>query len=106
MLGLTADHGMNAKSRADGAPNVVYLGPLLESLLGPGQARVIYAITDPYVVHHGALGSYATVYLSRPADGPAVMAPLRGRRASPKSWTTPPGARASSCRPIGWAISS
>jgi phosphonoacetate hydrolase len=77
VLGLTADHGMNAKSRADGAPNVVYLGPLLESLLGPGQARVILPITDPYVVHHGALGSYATVYLSQPADGPAVMARLR-----------------------------
>ena len=26
-------------------------------------SRVILPITDPYVVHHGALGSYATVYL-------------------------------------------
>jgi phosphonoacetate hydrolase len=77
VLGLTADHGMNAKSGADGAPNVVYLSPLLESLLGPGRARVILPITDPYVVHHGALGSYATVYLTRPSDGPAVTARLR-----------------------------
>ena len=31
---------------------------------GHGQAcRVILPITDPYVVHHGALGSFATVYL-------------------------------------------
>jgi phosphonoacetate hydrolase len=77
VLGLTADHGMNAKSHADGTPNVVYLSPVLESLLGPGRARVILPITDPYVVHHGALGSYATVYLTRPSEGPAVMARLR-----------------------------
>src|SRR5262245_622055 len=77
VLGLTADHGMNAKSRPDGTPNVVYLSQVLESLLGPGQARVILPITDPYVVHHGALGSYATVYLARPTDRPAVMTRLR-----------------------------
>ncbi|MGH7324648.1 MAG: phosphonoacetate hydrolase [Candidatus Rokuibacteriota bacterium] len=77
VLGITADHGMNAKARPDGSPNVVYLRPLLEHLLGPGRARVILPITDPYVVHHGALGSFATVYLERPADVPAVMARLR-----------------------------
>lgn len=63
VLGITADHGMNAKSRADGTPNVVYLGPVLESVVGPGRARVVLPITDPYVVHHGALGSFATVYV-------------------------------------------
>ena len=62
-LGITADHGMNAKSNADGTPRVVYLRPLLDSLVGAGRARVILPITDPYVVHHGALGSFATVYL-------------------------------------------
>mgnify|MGYP006151175575 CR=1 FL=1 len=36
---------------------------MLDGLLGEGQARVILPITDPYVVHHGALGSYATVHL-------------------------------------------
>jgi phosphonoacetate hydrolase len=77
VLGITADHGMNAKSRPDGTPNVIYLVPILEGLLGPGRARVILPITDPYVVHHGALGSYATVYLQSPADTPAVMARLR-----------------------------
>ncbi len=35
MLGITADHGMNAKSRADGTPNVVYLRPLLDDLARP-----------------------------------------------------------------------
>jgi phosphonoacetate hydrolase len=63
---ITADHGMNAKTDATGAPRVVYLQDLLDGWLGAGRARVILPITDPYVVHHGALGSFATVYL--PAD--------------------------------------
>jgi phosphonoacetate hydrolase len=59
---LTADHGMNAKTDACGRPNVVYLQDTLDGAFGAGAARVILPITDPYVVHHGALGSYATVY--------------------------------------------
>jgi phosphonoacetate hydrolase len=62
-VALTADHGMNAKHRADGSPNVIYLQDLLDAWLGAGDARVILPITDPYVVHHGALGSFATVYV-------------------------------------------
>jgi phosphonoacetate hydrolase len=62
-IALTADHGMNAKHRADGAPDVVYLQDVLDGWLGAGSARVILPITDPYVVHHGALGSFATVYV-------------------------------------------
>jgi phosphonoacetate hydrolase len=64
----TADHGMKDKHRADGSPDVLYLDPLFEDWLGPGTARVILPITDPYVVHHGALGSFATVYLPLAAD--------------------------------------
>jgi len=60
---LTADHGMNAKTKMDSAPDVVYLQDLLDEWLGSAVARVILPITDPYVVHHGALGSYATVYV-------------------------------------------
>jgi phosphonoacetate hydrolase len=60
---LTADHGMNAKHGADGKPDVVYLQDALDTWLGKDVARVILPITDPYVVHHGALGSYAVVYL-------------------------------------------
>jgi phosphonoacetate hydrolase len=64
MIALTADHGMNSKHGADGSPNVIYLQDLLDEWLGKGVARVILPITDPYVVHHGALGSFATVYLA------------------------------------------
>jgi phosphonoacetate hydrolase len=60
---VTADHGMNAKHGADGQPRVIYLQDVLDASLGKGQARVILPITDPYVVHHGALGSFALVYL-------------------------------------------
>ena len=65
---LTADHGMNAKHRTDGSPNVLYLQDLLDDWLTPGAAKVILPITDPYVAHHGALGSYATVYLPTGTD--------------------------------------
>jgi phosphonoacetate hydrolase len=60
---VTADHGMNAKHGADGRPNVIYLQDTLDAWLGKNEARVILPITDPYVVHHGALGSFALVYL-------------------------------------------
>jgi len=63
-IALTADHGMNAKHRPDGSPDVIYLQDVLDGWLGAGEARVILPITDPYVVHHGALGSFATVYVN------------------------------------------
>lgn len=62
-VAITADHGMNAKNDADGQPNVVYLESLLSEKFGSGH-RVICPITDPYVVHHGALGSFVTVHLA------------------------------------------
>lgn len=62
IIGLTADHGMNAKQKPDGSPNVIYLESLLTEKYGAG-FRVILPITDPYVVHHGALGSFAVVHL-------------------------------------------
>jgi phosphonoacetate hydrolase len=65
VIALTADHGMNAKTRADGSPNVIYLQDAIDGWIWPERARVILPITDPYVVHHGALGSFATVYLDR-----------------------------------------
>jgi phosphonoacetate hydrolase len=69
---LTADHGMNAKHGGDGQPNVIYLQDTLDAWLGPHRSRVILPITDPYVVHHGALGSFALVYLSAPDTGGAL----------------------------------
>jgi phosphonoacetate hydrolase len=62
VVGATADHGMNAKCDADGNPRVIYLETALNEQIGPG-CRVLCPITDPYVVHHGALGSAVTVYL-------------------------------------------
>lgn len=62
VVGITADHGMNAKCDARGNPRVVYLETQLAERFGAG-ARVLCPITDPYVAHHGALGSAVTVYL-------------------------------------------
>ena len=73
---LTADHGMKPKHDAEGAPVVVYVQDLLDDWLGQAEARVILPITDPYVVHHGALGSFATAYLPDGCDTEAVMARL------------------------------
>jgi len=74
-LVLTADHGMKAKHRPDGQPNVIYLAPLLDAAVGTAQARVILPITDPYVAHHGALGAFATIHLA-PGIDPATVAAM------------------------------
>jgi phosphonoacetate hydrolase len=93
-VALTADHGMNAKHRPDGSPNVIYLQDLLDEWLGAGDARVILPITDPYVVHHGALGSFATVYVR--ADVRERIAAISGielvltREAAAKRFELPP----------------
>lgn len=65
---ITGDHGMKPKHLADGSPNVIYVQDQLDDWLGKAAARVILPITDPYVVHHGALGSFATAYLPDGAD--------------------------------------
>ena len=72
-VALTADHGMNDKSKADGSPNIVFLQDLLDKQFGSGTTKVILPITDPYVKHHGALGSYATIFFQQPISAPAVM---------------------------------
>lgn len=74
---VTADHGMKPKHHADGSPDVVYVQDLLDQWLGKDAARVILPITDPYVVHHGALGSFATAYLPKGAARDAIMKRLR-----------------------------
>ena len=73
---VTADHGMKPKHNADGSPKVVYVQDLLDLWLGEAAARVILPITDPYVVHHGALGSFATAYLPEGADRAEIIARL------------------------------
>jgi len=74
----TADHGMNDKHRGDGSPQVIYLQSLADEYLGAGAARVILPITDPYVAHHGALGSFATIYLTKSSDEAVMTERLRG----------------------------
>jgi phosphonoacetate hydrolase len=77
VLVLTADHGMNDKHLANGEPDVIYLQELFDAWLGTAKARVILPITDPYVVHHGALGSFATVYLPADASRDGMTAKLK-----------------------------
>lgn len=77
---VTADHGMKPKHLADGSPAVVYVQDLLDEWLGEAAARLILPITDPYVVHHGALGSFATAYLPKGADQADIMAKLRATK--------------------------
>ena len=74
---VTADHGMKPKNLADGSPAVVYVQDLMDNWLGDAAARVILPITDPYVVHHGALGSFATAYLPETADIADIVAKLQ-----------------------------
>ena len=63
VLVITADHGMKPKSQQDGSPNAIFLQDHLDEFFEKGSTKVILPITDPYVVHHGALGSFATIYL-------------------------------------------
>src|SRR3954447_3866310 len=72
-VGLVADHGMNDKTRS-GQAQVRYLGDALDDA-GLTDATVLLPITDPYVRHHGALGSAAYVYVDE-ADLSAAAACL------------------------------
>jgi phosphonoacetate hydrolase len=63
MVVIVADHGMKAKHLASGEPDVIYLQDALDKSFGAGTTKVILPITDPYVQHHGALGSFATIYV-------------------------------------------
>ncbi|MEU9856105.1 phosphonoacetate hydrolase [Streptomyces sp. NPDC047974] len=82
---LTADHGMSAKTDEAGIAQVVYVEEEVRRILGldadaeaeDDGLRVILPITDPYTVHHGALGSFASVHLPANADREAVIAELR-----------------------------
>jgi phosphonoacetate hydrolase len=77
IVGVVADHGMNDKSRADGEPNVVFLQEELNGRFGENAVRVICPITDPFVRHHGALGSFVRVYARKATDLEALMAASR-----------------------------
>lgn len=74
VVGVVADHGMNDKSLPDGRSNVVFLEEELNARFGAGAVRVICPITDPFVRHHGALGSFVRVYRRKAGDLEALMA--------------------------------
>ncbi|MEY3605451.1 MAG: hypothetical protein RIQ49_2483 [Pseudomonadota bacterium] len=80
VIAITADHGMNAKVGMNGMPDVIYLQDWFDHQIGLGRARVILPITDPYVVHHGALGSFATVYLPDEVARKDIIHELAGMR--------------------------
>jgi phosphonoacetate hydrolase len=73
IVALTADHGMNDKSKPDGTPNVVWLQDILDAEFGQGDTKVICPITDHFIAHHGALGGFVRVY-------------CRGGRATPEAF--------------------
>ena len=106
VVALTADHGMNDKSNADGSPKVIWLQDLLDARFGRGKSTVICPITDRFVAHHGALGGFVRVYCHgrpRPAgrDGPGPRAARRpcGATARPRPRSS------SSCRSTARATS-
>ncbi len=53
---------------------MVFLEDELNDRFGAGAVRVICPITDPFVRHHGALGSFVRGYARRGADIPSLMA--------------------------------
>ena len=74
---ITADHGMKPKSKEDGSPNAIFLQDHLDDKFNKDKTKVILPITDPYVVHHGALGSFATIYLEDKNDLEDVMKEIK-----------------------------
>ncbi|KXT18753.1 hypothetical protein AC579_2716 [Pseudocercospora musae] len=67
-MAIAGNHGMSDKSSTDGTPNVLYLEDQLTEKWGHGRARVICPITDPFVKHHGALGSFFRAYVFKKND--------------------------------------
>ena len=74
---ITADHGMKPKSKDDGSPNAIFLQDYLDKKFEPNIAKVILPITDPYVVHHGSLGSFATIYLEDKSKVKSVIEAIK-----------------------------
>ncbi len=82
VVALTADHGMNDKSTADGQPKVIFLQDILDREFGAGDTKVICPITDAFVKHHGALGGFVRVWCrggkATPGDIIALVKDLPG----------------------------
>jgi phosphonoacetate hydrolase len=80
VVAMTADHGMNDKAFPDGRPHVLFLQDILNARFGEDAVRVICPITDPFVRHHGALGSFVRVYRKA---GVSIAAMAQAVRALP-----------------------
>jgi phosphonoacetate hydrolase len=76
-LVITADHGMKAKTNFDGEPNAIFLEDLLNKKFPQENFKVILPITDPYVVHHGSLGSFAMIYVENQELIPHVLEEIK-----------------------------
>lgn len=73
VVAVTGDHGMSDKCGEGGRPNILFLEDVLAEKWGPGAARVICPITDPFVRHHGALGSFVRVHVKNKENVPGMM---------------------------------
>jgi phosphonoacetate hydrolase len=76
-LVITADHGMNAKTDHNGRPRVIFLQSMLDQWFEVGSTTVILPITDPYVAHHGSLGSFASIYHEQQIDTAEITGYLK-----------------------------
>ena len=88
VVALTADHGMNDKSDADGAPKVIWLQDMLDDQFGEGAATVICPITDAFVGHHGAVGGFVRVYCNEGLEAGRVIEAIEGIPGIEKVMTT------------------
>jgi len=78
VLALTADHGMNDKSNAQGEPNVIWLQDVLDAEFGAGETTVVCPITDAFVAHHGALGGFVRVWSRGQVSAEAIIRRIVG----------------------------
>ena len=85
---------------------MVFLEEELNARFGDGAVRVICPITDPFVRHHGALGSFVRVYQRKAGDLDALMAASRALPGVEAVLTGRRRRAASSCRPTSRATSS
>ena len=93
IVALTADHGMNDKADATGAPNVIFLQDVLDRDLGEGATTVICPITDAFVGHHGALGGFVRVYCHHGHRAEEVLEIVSDRPGIAKAWSAEAAAR-------------
>lgn len=77
VIGVTGDHGMSDKCMPSGDLNVLYLQDKLDQTYGEGS--FICPITDPFVLHHGALGSFVRVYMYTDAPIAEVLALVKSQ---------------------------